>query len=169
MTGLISGKLLDIEQCTVCGGQRLCCGCEGHDQGLASWSGEWPDFLRCEQADVLDEPEPVIELGTVFVSTAAIRATHESGREWADYLRRHAGGDCGGAGRLAEVVVTPQDVREGCLATDDDGKLNKVAVVRGSGQVHSTYETPRGDKIWVITDFDGDRFRETTLMLDEEY
>lgn len=32
----------DTEICSVCGGQRLCCNCEGHDRLFARWSGIFP-------------------------------------------------------------------------------------------------------------------------------
>jgi len=32
----------DVEECTVCKGQRLQCNCENHDKELAKWTGKWP-------------------------------------------------------------------------------------------------------------------------------
>lgn len=29
----------DIEYCSICGDQYMCCGCKGHDKGFARWTG----------------------------------------------------------------------------------------------------------------------------------
>jgi hypothetical protein len=36
----------DVEQCSVCGGQRFGDTCEGHDPCFARWTGFWPGDLE---------------------------------------------------------------------------------------------------------------------------
>ena len=38
----------DTEQCSVCGWQRLQCGCEGHDKYFSRWTGIWPCKAEAE-------------------------------------------------------------------------------------------------------------------------
>ena len=38
----------DVEICSVCGDQRMCCDCDGHDKYFAKWTGIWPGRAEAE-------------------------------------------------------------------------------------------------------------------------
>jgi hypothetical protein len=111
----------------------------------------------------------VFSPGRVTVTPGAVKLLGDAGVV-SDYLLRHLAGDWGTTGSLDKITVTREELRGGCLATDDVGKLNAIAVQLGLGTVHSVYETPDGEELWVITDLDpGDGTNRTTVMLPGEY
>ena len=82
--------------------------------------------------------------------------------DWIDLVRRHVTGDFGKFGHFDAIGVTADEIARGCLATDDDAKLNKIAVLKGRGRVLSVY-----DEYWVVTESNG-KDVETTVLLGEE-
>lgn len=51
--GQVHADGCDVERCSVCGDQRISCGCAGHDRQFARWTGIWPGvaealFLGCD-------------------------------------------------------------------------------------------------------------------------
>lgn len=91
------------------------------------------------------------ELGQVVATPAALEALGRANQSPLEFLSRHVQGDYG-------------DVSAG------DAKLNEEAIKEGS-RILSAYQTKAGDKIWVITEAQGDHGRRasTCLLLPEEY
>jgi hypothetical protein len=50
--GEMHGDGCDTERCSVCGGQYIGCGCEGHDKTFARWTGIWPGKAEAVYLDV---------------------------------------------------------------------------------------------------------------------
>ncbi len=50
--GEIHEEGCDVERCSVCGGQRLQCGCEGYDSYYAKWTGIWPGAAEADYLGV---------------------------------------------------------------------------------------------------------------------
>jgi len=42
----------DIERCSVCGGQKIGCDCDGHDKDFAKWTGIWPGQIEADYLEI---------------------------------------------------------------------------------------------------------------------
>jgi hypothetical protein len=94
---------------------------------------------------------PKFMLGQLVATPAALKAIADSGQTPLDFLSRHARGDWG-------------DVSKG------DAHLNDTAIKDGS-RLLSAYTTLKGERIWVITEAQGEDVRRasTCILLPEEY
>lgn len=83
-------------------------------------------------------------------------------------LDRHLCGDFGRFGSFDSIELDDNELRHRALATDDSGKLNKLAILGKYHSVLSEYSV--NDKnVWVMTeDVNGTETR-TTVMLPSEY
>lgn len=90
-------------------------------------------------------------LGRLVATPAALEAIGRAGQDPLFFLERHARGDWG------EVDA-------------EDGKLNDEAVRDGS-RILSAYRTLKGEKVWIITEAEGDAGQRasTCILLPEEY
>jgi hypothetical protein len=122
------------------------------------------------------EPDPagLVALDNTIISKGAQAHLHSSQQIW-PWLTRHARGDWGLNGKLTETTVTPQELVAGCVATDNDAKLNRIAIEtrgKGHGAFTSRFRLPGvKDELWIITRFDpaGSGGTITNIFMASEY
>jgi hypothetical protein len=85
-------------------------------------------------------------LGIVVATPGALAALRDAGQSPTDFLGRHAKGDWGD--------IDGHDIKENEIALHDGGRLL------------SSYQTIKGEMIWVITEADRSS---TCLLLPSEY
>lgn len=90
-------------------------------------------------------------LGQVVATSGALEALQRAGQDPLFFLERHVQGDWG------EIDA-------------EDGKLNDESV-RDDSRILSAYRTLQGEKLWIITEAEGDdgRRASTCLLLPDEY
>lgn len=89
---------------------------------------------------------PRFELGHLVATPNALRAIREAGHAAREFLCRHAAGDWGNV-------------------DGHDHKQNQIALREG-GRLLSSYQTRKGEDLWVITEADRSS---TCLLLPSEY
>jgi hypothetical protein len=89
--------------------------------------------------------------GRLVATPAAMEAIQRAGQDPLFFLERHARGDWG------EVDA-------------EDAQANERAIQDGS-RILSAYRTLKGEKLWIITEAEGDNGRRasTCVLLPEEY
>jgi hypothetical protein len=83
-------------------------------------------------------------------------------------LHRHLLGDFGSFGQFDSIELTEQELTLGSIATDNEGKLNKLAILGKNHDVLSEYDY-HSATIWIKTEAVNSSEAYTTLMLPSEY
>lgn len=110
-----------------------------------------------------------IEPGRVVATPGALAALEAARRTAPEFINRHLSGDWGEHGTFDAVELTDRERQLGCMATSDDGKLNRLAVEANDGsRVMSRYTLDDGTTLWVATQGTGSQ-RHTVVTLPSEY
>jgi hypothetical protein len=82
---------------------------------------------------MVDTPRQLFDLGRCGITPGAAAALEAVGLDAAVFLHRHASGDWGKHGTFTDTEVTDRERQFGAFATDDDAKLNRLAVEQNNG------------------------------------
>ncbi len=105
----------------------------------------WLKFRR--KLETLNEQTKVLfPLGEIYLTIGAREALEEANQLPNEFLVRHQSGDWG-------------------IVCEDDKRENELSVKEGF-RILSVYKTEKGEKIWVITEWDRES---TTVLLPSEY
>jgi hypothetical protein len=97
-------------------------------------------------------PKPLFALGQVVATPGALGAIIAEGENPFTYLAKHQSGD------WSEMCQEDQAENRTAIRYEDDPERR--------GRVLSAYHTPKGVKVWVITEHDRSV---TTILLPNEY
>lgn len=112
--------------------------------------------------------EEQFNLGRTVITQGALAHCEDHQVDYLELLMRHAVGDFGEVGKLADAKPSEEEQRLGAMATSDDLKLNAIAIKEGDGMVLSVYPTTHGAKVWIQTMQAGTETY-TTILLPSEY
>lgn len=120
---------------------------------------------------MVDRNHQLFDPGRCCVTPAAAAALDAVGLDAMALIRRHVSGDWGVHGSFEETTVTDRERQLGSMATDDDAKLNRLAVESDNGsRIMSEYQLADDDqtRVWISTE-GGGADRVTTVMLPADY
>jgi hypothetical protein len=120
-----------------------------------------------ELSDYVPPSNARFQPGVVAI-TQGIAALNVETAQLHQLLHRHLIGDFGSFGQFDSIQLTDQELDLGSIATDNGGKLNKLAILGKNHDVLSEYDF-YGTTIWIKTEAVNSSETYTTLMLPSEY